>query len=472
MTIWSLSLSSKQEGILKSHLLHTDGCERVAYLLCRTAEVLCDPWDGQTHKKLLVRKVIPIPDSELIKSTPHRVTWSAESFVRILEEAEQTNQIVAVVHNHSAECPYFSIQDDTNESDLLQTAINRNGEGTLLLSVILTSDEKFIGRVWQNPSETGNSPLAMIRSFGSRFHFHYPERGEGMNLREFNRQALAFGETLNQDLRKLRIGIIGCGGTGSATAMLLARLGVGQIALVDKDIVDITNLNRLHGARKTDADAMRSKAEVVARSISDMGLGVRVSPIKSWVHEECCQDILKSCDILFCCTDDHFGRSLINRFAYYYMTPVIDIGLAPIDVDDTGIPKIKTLAGRVAVLIPGTTCLMCREALNPEIIADQALKLQNPTEYERRKAEAYVHDEGNPSPAVITFTTELACVGVNEMIHRLQGFRDVDTDNHVRKFNSDEDFYPEKEPLDYCEACGNEKNWGIGDTDPFLEIVP
>src|SRR3712207_6906598 len=49
----------------------------------------------------------------------------------------------------------------------------------------------------------------------------------------------------SSDLRKLRIGIVGCGGTGSAVAMLLARLGVGQLALFDNDIVDQTNLNRL-----------------------------------------------------------------------------------------------------------------------------------------------------------------------------------------------------------------------------------
>ena len=40
-----------------------------------------------------------------------------------------------------------------------------------------------------------------------------------------------------------------------ATAVLLARLGVGQLALFDDDIVEVTNLNRLHGSRRADADA-------------------------------------------------------------------------------------------------------------------------------------------------------------------------------------------------------------------------
>jgi len=77
----------------------------------------------------------------------------------------------------------------------------------------------------------------------------------------------------------------------------------------------------------------------------------------------------------------------------------------------------------VSVIGPGNTCLLCHQVINPAIAAEQALKRMNPTEYESRKAEAYVIGEGNPNPSVVTFTTELACMGINELIHRLQGFR-------------------------------------------------
>ena len=79
--------------------------------------------------------------------------------------------------------------------------------------------------------------------------------------------------------------------------MLLSRLGVGQLALFDDDIVDVTNLNRLHGARRADADAMRPKVEVVAREIADLGLGVRVIPMRHWINGPLCRDALKACDV-------------------------------------------------------------------------------------------------------------------------------------------------------------------------------
>ena len=472
MTVYSLTLRANQIEALQAQLLHDDGRERAAYLLCRVSEAGMDPWDQQAHTKFLVRQVVPVPKDEVLESTPTRVTWTTRSFVKVLKEAERTEQVVAIVHNHPAGFPKFSSQDDANEPDLLQGAINRNGPDTRLLSLIMTPDGRLTGRVWRHPSKTGHDPLATIRVVGSRFDLHYPERGIAVNMRAFHRQALAFGAALNQDLRKLRVCIVGCGGTGSAVAMLLARLGVGQILLIDNDIVDQTNLNRLHGAKQADADAMRPKVDVVARAITELGLGVRAAPINAWVGDLACRDALKCCDVIFGCTDDHDGRAFINRFAYYYLAPVIDIGLA-IDVGDAIVPEINALDGRVTVLTPEHTCLMCREVIDPKVAADQALKRKNPAEYEERKAEAYVFGEGNPSPAVVTFTTELACMGVNELIHRLQGFRGEDghAQNRVRKFHLNEDRRPGRAPKDYCQVCGTDENWGVGDVEPFMGRV-
>lgn len=472
MTVYSLALRAEDFEALKSHLINEDGCEHAAYLLCRKARAENDPWERQAHEKFLVTRVIPVPDDDVIESTPVRVSWRTRSFVRALKEAASNDQIIGVIHNHPAGRPDFSAQDDANEPDLLQGALNRNGPGTRMLSFVLTPDGQLTGRIWLHPSETGHVPLSIIRVVGSRIALHYPERTVAMDMRSFHRQALAFGEALNRDFRRLRIGVVGCGGTGSAVAMLLARLGVGQMVLFDNDIVDQTNLNRLHGARQADADAMLPKVEVVAREIAEYGLGVRVVPVNAWIGDPICRNALKTCDVLFGCTDDHDGRIFLNRFAYYYLTPVIDIGLA-IDVGDEDVPAIKALDGRVTVIGPGHTCLLCREVVDPAIAADQSLKRKDPAEYEKRKAEAYVFGEGNPSPAVVTFTTELACMGVNELIHRLQGFRGPDghAPNRVRRFHQNEDRRPARPSRPDCPLCASKTAWGAGDVEPFMDRV-
>jgi molybdopterin/thiamine biosynthesis adenylyltransferase len=233
--------------------------------------------------------------------------------------------------------------------------------------------------------------------------------------------------------------------------------------------VDKTNLNRLHGARQADADAMRPKVDVIVREISELGLGVRAVPIEAWIGDPGCRDMVKACDFIFGCTDDHEGRLFLNRLSYYYLIPVIDVGLA-IEVNDKDPPGVVALDGRVTVLGPGHTCLSCRSVIDPEIARGETLRRSDPVEYELRKAEAYVIGEGNPNPSVVTFTTELACMGINELIHRLQGFKGADgaAPNRVRKFHLGEDRRPGHKPGGACPVCSSERIWGKGDTTPFL----
>lgn len=469
MKIYSLTIREEHLAQLKSHLLRDDRCEHAAYLLCSKALIRHDPWDRCAHSKYLVTRVIPVPDDQIVDSRPDMVTWRTASYVRLLKEAATHDQVIAIVHNHPAGMPWFSSQDDANEPDLVQLGVNRNGPGTNLISLILSGDEQLAGRVWLHPKARAYEPLRMIRVIGTRYSLHYPDRGDNAPIPALQRQALAFGNALNGDLRKLRIGVVGCGGTGSAVGMLLARLGVGQLVFIDNDIVDQTNLNRLHGARQADADAMRPKVEVMAREISEMGLGVRVVPIEAWVGDPGCRDALRACDFIFGCTDDHEGRLFLNRFSYYYLIPVIDVGLA-IEVGKEDPPSVKSLDARVTVLGPHHTCLSCRNVIDPEIARAETLRRNDPAEYEMRKAESYVVGEGNPNPSVVTFTTELACMGVNELIHRLQGFRGAEgaAANRVRKFYLNEDRRPGHKPGSACPVCSCDSIWGKGDTEPFL----
>jgi molybdopterin/thiamine biosynthesis adenylyltransferase len=454
---------------LQRHLIRDDGYEHAAYILWNTASSRHEPWDRQSHTKYLSAKVIPVPDDQVVERTANLVTWRTATFVSALKQAAANKQIVGIIHSHPAGMTRFSPQDDSNEPDLLQLAINRDGDGVKLLSSILTADGLLSGRIWLHPSKSGHAPMRVVRVVGERLDLHYPGRGGEQSMPAFHRQALAFGHALNQDLRRLRVTVVGCGGTGSAVATLLARLGVGQLALIDNDIVDQTNLNRLHGSRQADADAMSPKVQVVAREVAEMGVGTRVVPFEAWVGDPGCRDVLRSSDVIFGCTDDHEGRLFLNRFAYYYLTPVIDIGLA-IDPGDENSRELKALDGRVTVLATNHTCLLCRGVIDPEIARAETMRRENPEEYEQRKAESYVLGAGIPTPAVVTFTTELACMAINELIHRLQGFRGEAgaAANRVRKFHHGEDRRPGHSPAPSCQICGRDDLWGLGDVDPFL----
>jgi molybdopterin/thiamine biosynthesis adenylyltransferase len=242
--------------------------------------------------------------------------------------------------------------------------------------------------------------------------------------------------------------------------------------LFDRDSVEKSNINRLHGATLEDAKQNRKKVSVVKDSIDQVDIGTDVVTIDDWVMGAQCHDALKACDIIFGCSDDNQGRLFLNRLAYYYLTPVIDVGLA-MELSDSQSMRFQALDGRVSVLLPGTTCLMCRGVIDVQRAASESLQRSNPSEFERQKEEAYVLGEGDPNPAVVTFTTEVATMAVNEMIQRLQGYRGPDgaTDHRVRLFHRMHDLRPSDKPSEDCVVCGSDTVWGRGDVTPFLDIV-
>jgi len=452
---------------LKNHLLREDGHERVAYVILGRSYIKKNPWTKTSEERFLSREIIPFPDDELMESSHNRVTWNLQSYVQILKKIEEKDFAIALIHNHPKGAKYFSSVDDANEPEFFKVAFNRNESTRPHLSLIMTADGDIIGRAWDK--NINCTEVDFIRILGERFKFFYPKKKEDSSSEIFHRQQLAFGKALVQDFSKLTIGIVGCGATGSATAILLARLGIGNLLLIDKDTVEATNLNRLHGA--TIKDIGKLKVKVLKKHIESMGLGTKVYAINDWVTSNKCFDALRSCDIIFGCTDDNAGRFFLNRFAYFYLVPIIDMGLT-ISVTKNDVPQVQDLNGRLTVLFPNTSCLICNEVINSDIAYAENLKRNDPTRYKQLKEEAYVIGEGNPNPAVVTFTTEVACMAVNEFIHRMQGYRSSGSvNNRIRLFQRDTDLTPENASRDECRICKSKNYWGRGDMKPLLDMI-
>jgi proteasome lid subunit RPN8/RPN11 len=116
----------------------------------------------------------------------------------------------------------------------------------------------------------------------------------------YDRNVRAFGGPVQQVLGDLRVAIVGCGGTGSAVAEQLLRLGVGRLDLIDPDDLSESNVTRVYGSRMEDVG--RPKAEVVASHLAHIMPSVRVSPVQSTITQESTARILLDADVVFGCT--------------------------------------------------------------------------------------------------------------------------------------------------------------------------
>ena len=96
---------------------------------------------------------------------------------------------------------------------------------------------------------------------------------------QFSRTELIIGKDKINKLQKSKVAIFGIGGVGSFVVEGLARAGIGKFILVDKDKVDVTNLNRqIIATRKTIG---KSKVEVAKQRILEINPDAKVE-----IHEE------------------------------------------------------------------------------------------------------------------------------------------------------------------------------------------
>lgn len=103
-------------------------------------------------------------------------------------------------------------------------------------------------------------------------------------LHQFSRNELAIGKDGLERLKNSTVAVLGVGGVGSFSAEALARSGVGKIVLVDKDDVDITNVNRqIHALLST---VGRPKVDLMKERIADINPECEVIALKMFYTEE------------------------------------------------------------------------------------------------------------------------------------------------------------------------------------------
>lgn len=215
-----------------------------------------------------------------------------------------------------------------------------------------------------------------------------------------DRQGRALG-SINDQLRSLDVAVIGCGGLGSPLMEVLYRNGVRRLLVVDPERLDHpSNVRRVFGSRITDLqrDPPTAKVDAVGRLCREIGLDVDVECLQGDVrHEEVLRVVLDT-DIVFCTTDSHSSRAVLDAAAYAYNLPLIDGGVR------AGQRRESLLAGLVAevrICAPGTPCLWCRGTLSAERIREENL----PADQRRELGEqGYLIGSPEPQPSVAGLT--------------------------------------------------------------------
>jgi molybdopterin/thiamine biosynthesis adenylyltransferase len=148
-------------------------------------------------------------------------------------------------------------------------------------------------------------------------------------------------------LATARVAVLGCGALGAASAMALARAGVGFLRLIDRDVPEPSNLPRQVLYDEADVAGGLPKAVAAARQLSRINSAAAIEPVVADLTPANAVSLLGGVDVIVDGTDNLEARYLVNEVACRSGTPWVHGGAIGAE-------------GRVLTVIPGrTACLRC-----------------------------------------------------------------------------------------------------------------
>lgn len=353
--------------------------------------------DGNDQRWLVKETWVPQDVSYLVR-TRTRISLRPEFVINALIHAQETGMGVMFIHTHPQDSfPTFSSIDDEGEVNL-RTLFEERAPGRPHFAMV-------VGHEGAQARRLGYPDLVDVRVLGRRLET-ITDRGfaKGDVDERYARQVAILSQKGQERLGKIRVAIVGFGGTGSVAAQQLAYLGIRDYLLIDTDRIEKTNLNRVVGA--TPSDIGRLKVEVARDHIMKILPEAAVRIETDDVCEENVVNMLTTVDAIMLCTDSHGSRAVVNKLAYQYLIPTINVG-AYIDVTPMGEARLR---GRVQLLAPGQACLLCHGLLDSDRVR---FELQSDAE---RKRDPYGLPQGTTQPAAISINSVVASFAVTMLL--------------------------------------------------------
>ncbi|MDL5514862.1 ThiF family adenylyltransferase [Arenibacter sp. M-2] len=453
---YQLRISGKHAKQMKKHLFPSDNMEAVSIALCGHHK-------GDELIILCVHEVFDIPYDQCRRS-PDYVNWKTESLIPLIEKAAKLKLSVVKFHSHPGGFNRFSELDDTSDWKLFPSIYGWIDGEHPHGSVVALPNGKFFGRVIGEDNNFQDFERIMVA--GDTINIFCRTKSDvnpGMAIRNIQ----SFGLGTSELLKNMVVGVVGASGTGSPLIEQLVRLGMGKIIMIDPDIVELKNLNRILNTYKCHAETESFKVDVIKEAIKKIGFETEVVSYTDNLYDSRDSIIaLISCDVIFGCVDSIDGRHLLNQISTFYCIPYFDIG---IKLEADGLGGINQINGAVHFIQPGGSSLLSRGVYSIKGLEAATLKRENNDEYEMRLKEKYIVNVNVESPAVISVNMFVSSFCVNDFLNRIHQYKGyAPSERAVTWLSLSEDMI-----FHDCDGVPDDylaKKVGLGDQKPFLDV--
>ncbi|MCY4005813.1 MAG: ThiF family adenylyltransferase [Rhodobacteraceae bacterium] len=425
---------------------------------------ICNQGTGTHHQRLVVTEFVAVPH-ELSDRRTGLVVWPFEAHFdpQRIARIDRERQSIMTIHSHPGGGTGFSRIDDRNDRELFASVNAWFDDGRFNGSAIMVPDGVVVARA---VTEEGQfRPFRSVNVVGETISIWNTEEGHFSTAYETKmRQTLGRG-TLER-LRKMRVGVVGCSGTGSIIIELLARNCIGTLVLVDDDVVEEKNLNRLVNSTLADAQDGKPKVHALAAAINRAGLGTHVDAHNALTDSPDVLGALIDCDAIFGCVDSAFGRYHLDCLASAYLIPYFDVGVH-LDADGTG--NIRAADAVAHYIHPEGRDLLSRGAYDLNQVRAETYQRTDPDTYARHQAAGYLVSVGEEQPAVMSVNMQAACMAFNDFLARVHAFRwDPDCEFATQRFQLTHGCY-ERETDDGAPCPLFKKYQGMGDSSILVQ---
>ena len=380
----SVAMTATIERELVGRLVRTDGQEDLCLATYR-------PSSGLTRVSALIGAVIvPEPGDRHVHGN---ATVTADYILRAAQIAQRDDRGLVLLHSHPGASGWQIMSGPDREAESSYANLVREITGLPLVGITLaTRDGTWSARHWDVGvgKHVDCSHSTNVRVIGDRFAIswndalcHPPPPTDAQV-----RTRSSWGERCQVDLARRRVLVVGAGSVGLDVVVRLAASGLCYLTVMDFDIVEAHNLDRLIGAGRRDVRLRRPKIHVAHREATTAATATtyRLEVSNLSICEAEGLRLALDHDLIFSCVDRPWPRAVLNALAYSDLIPVVDGGIA-IDTFKDG--TMRNATWRSHVIRPGRPCMRCNRQLDlGEVPLDRQGLLDDPD---------YIARAGRPS---------------------------------------------------------------------------
>jgi molybdopterin/thiamine biosynthesis adenylyltransferase/molybdopterin converting factor small subunit len=244
----------------------------------------------------------------------------------------------------------FNIVSDKLGDDFKRRVIDLNGKPRALINIYINGKNIRFNNSGMNSALNNGDSIYILPAVAGGAEI------TNNDLMRYSRQIMLeeIGYAGMEKIKDAKICVVGTGGIGNPVVAQLVGMGVGKIRIVDRDVVEVSNLHRQH--LYDESDVGKVKVEAALERLQKMNSSVDIEAVPISVTQFTADSVIKDCDIVIDALDSIDARYALNDSCLKLGIPFIYAGALG-------------MVGSVCTILPyKSACLRC---IFPELSEDE-----------------------------------------------------------------------------------------------------